>query len=222
MHSGKDATHRCFVGRSLEARERATRKRQNLGSHVELEMVFVKEGNQYFRSGGADHCVSAWIRGVRGGIADLGKPTGIGVGVRIAVRSGRADRGHRAPEIVGIFRIVEGDDPVGETQIEQRKQASALRSRQIMRQRCGLGDLVPVVLNGAVPKWPVNAWSAVAVVLLAIPSDLTCSKVSAYLSLVSFGGPPGRNWSALSRAKGVTRDQCVNWGCGGKFGGVDW
>ena len=22
--------------------------------------------------------------------------------------------------------------------------------------------------------------------------------------------------------EGVTRDQCVNWGCLGKFGGVDW
>ena len=42
-----------------------------------------------------------------------------------------------------------------------------------------------------------------------------------YRSLVNAGGPPGRNWFALSMAKGVTPDQCVNWGCLGKFGGVD-
>src|ERR1700730_19230530 len=62
-------------------------------------------------------------------------------------------------------------------------------------------------------KRPVSASSAVAVVLPAIPKDLTWSKASLYRSLVSAGGPPGRNWFALSRAKGVTRDQCVNWGC---------
>jgi len=45
---------------------------------------------------------------------------------------------------------------------------------------------------------------------LAIPNDLTWSKASLYLSLVNAGGPPGRNWFALSRAKGVTRDQWVN------------
>jgi hypothetical protein len=57
---------------------------------------------------------------------------------------------------------------------------------------------------------PVNASSAVAVVLPAIPSVLIWSKASLYLSLVNAGGPPGQNWLALSNAKGVTRDQWVN------------
>src|ERR1700737_1129555 len=96
--------------------------------------------------------VSARGGGVWGGIADLGEPIGISLGFRVAVRSGGADRGHRSPEIVGVFSIVECAPPVGETQIEERKQPSILRSRQVMRQRRGLGDLVPVVLNGSVPK----------------------------------------------------------------------
>jgi hypothetical protein len=54
-------------------------------------------------------------------------------------------------------------------------------------------------------------------VLPAIPSDFTWSKASLYLSPVNLGGPPGRNWLALSKAKGVTRDQCVNWGLLGEI-----
>jgi len=139
---GKYATEGRFLGGSREACERTDHPRQHLGRHVELEILFVKEGNQHFRSSGADHCMSAWIGGVRGGIADLGKPIGIGVGVRVAVRSGRADRGHRAPKIEGIFRIVEGDDAIGETKVQQREQPVVSRGGQLMRQGRSLSDLV--------------------------------------------------------------------------------
>src|ERR1700730_12398800 len=96
--------------------------------------------------------MSAWVGGVWGGVTDLGKPVGISLGFRVAVRSGGADRGHRAPEIIRVFGIAECDHPVGETQIKPRKQPSVLRGRQVMRQRRGLRDLVPVVLDGPVPK----------------------------------------------------------------------
>ena len=46
MHSGKDATQRCFLRRSREAGERAIHSRQNFRGHAELEMVRVEEGSQ--------------------------------------------------------------------------------------------------------------------------------------------------------------------------------
>src|SRR5215471_19315687 len=128
-------------------------------------MILVEERNQDLRPCRTNGGMGPGVGRVRGGIADLGKPIGISLNVWVPVRSGCADRGHRAPKIVGIFRIVEGDDRVGKTQIEQRKQASVLRGRQIMRQRRGLCDLVPVVLNSPIPKTPGQGWSAVAVVL---------------------------------------------------------
>src|SRR5215469_9621141 len=152
MLASKDATQCCFLRRSREARERANHSGHHLGSHAEFEMVFAKEGSQYLRPRCADDRVSAWVGRVRGCVADLGKPIGIGLGFRVAVRRGRADRGHRPPEIVSVFRVVKCDHGIGKTQIEQRKQPSVLRSRQVMRQRRRLSDLVPVVLNCPVPK----------------------------------------------------------------------
>jgi hypothetical protein len=69
-------------------------------------------------------------------------------------------------------------------------------------------------------KRPVKAWSAVALVLFAMPHDFTSLKTLLYLALVNSGGGPGRNWLALNKANGVTLDHSVNCGAG-KFGGVD-
>ena len=122
MLPSKDAAQRCFLRSSREARERAIHSRHNLGSHAELEMTLAKEGTQHLRPGRTDHGVSARVGRVWGSVAHLGKPIGISLGFRVTVGSGRADRGHRSPEIVGVFGIVECDHPVGETQIKQRKQ----------------------------------------------------------------------------------------------------
>src|SRR6516162_7549831 len=54
VHPSKDPAHRRFLGRSPEARERAIHTRQNLGSHLEVEMVLMEEGNQHLRPRRAD------------------------------------------------------------------------------------------------------------------------------------------------------------------------
>src|SRR6266849_10841656 len=69
---------------------------------------------------------------------------------------------------------------------------------------------------------PVSAWSAEAALLFTIPNAFTSLKTSVYASLANAGGGPGRNWFACCKANGVTWDQCVNCGCAGKLGGVDW
>ena len=77
MHPGENATERCLFRSSSQARERTIHSRQNLGSHVKLEMVFVKEGSQHLLPGGADDRMSPGVGGVWGRVADLGKPVGI-------------------------------------------------------------------------------------------------------------------------------------------------
>jgi hypothetical protein len=57
---------------------------------------------------------------------------------------------------------------------------------------------------------PFSASSGVAVAPPLMPKDWTSFTSSAYRSLVNDGGPPGRNWSACFKAKGVTFRQCVN------------
>jgi len=109
MHSGQDAAQRCFLRRSREAGERAIHSRQNFRGHAEFEMVRVDEGGQHLRRGRADDGMGPWVGGVRGGVADLGKPIGISLGFRVTVPSGRADRGNWSPEIVDVFSIVECD-----------------------------------------------------------------------------------------------------------------
>jgi hypothetical protein len=118
--------------------------------------------------------------------------------------------GHRLP--------VEGDDAVGKAEVQQGEQPGILRRRQVTIERRRLRDLVPVVLDGAVPEAPVNASSGVAAVLPATPSDWTSLTSSLYRSLVSAGGTPGRKVLARRSANGVTFGQCVNCGCLGKFG----
>jgi len=80
MHPGEDAAQRCFFRRSREAGERAIHSRQNFRGHAEAEMVRVEEGSQHLRRGCAYDGMSAWVGGVRGGVADLGKPIGISLG----------------------------------------------------------------------------------------------------------------------------------------------
>jgi hypothetical protein len=123
---------------------------------------------------------------------------------------GGSDRGHRSPEIVGVFSIVKCDHPVGETQIKQRKQPGVLSRRQVMHQRRGLSDLVPIVLNGPVPKPTGQCLVRGSGGAAGDPQCFDLVESIAVPLLINAGGPPGRNWLALSNAKGVTRDQWVN------------
>jgi hypothetical protein len=55
-------------------------------------------------------------------------------------------------QLQGVLGIVEGDDAVGERQIQQGKQSGGLRSGEPMLRSGGLRDLVPVVLNRPILK----------------------------------------------------------------------
>ena len=115
--SGRDPAS-CFHRGSLKACERALHSGHDLGSHAEVEIVLAEERDQHFGPGSADDRMSAGVGGVWGGVADLGKPVGISVGVRVSIRRGCANCGYRAPEIVSVFGIVKGDDPIGKTKIQ--------------------------------------------------------------------------------------------------------
>src|SRR5438105_146993 len=54
----------------------------------------------------------------------------------------------------------------------------------------------------------VCVWSAVRVVLVALPSDWTWARASAYAWLVRAGGPAGRNSLPEVMANGVTFGHC--------------
>src|SRR5947208_5898110 len=152
MHARENAAERRLLGGGREACERAFHSRQNLRRHVELEMVSVEEGNQHLRPGRADHSMSAWVGGVRGGFTDLRKPGRISRCVRVVVCIASPDRGHRPPSIAGVLGVLESDHAVGKAQVQLGKQPRVLRGGQVMRHRRRLGDLVPVVLDGPVPK----------------------------------------------------------------------
>src|SRR6202035_3189727 len=73
---------------------------------------------------------------------------------------------------------------------------------------------------GAEPQnFPAAVWSAVRVVLESWPRLLTSLSASAYATLVTGGGGPGRNCWPLRSTNGVTEPQLVNTGAG-KWGGV--
>jgi len=102
------------------------------------------------------------------------------------------DRGSQVREPSVPLYILTVSDPllVGPVTVPFAKRKSPVRDRVPSVRRLLPGDLVPVVLNGPVPKTAGQCSSAVAVVLPAIPSDLTWSNASPYLSLVNAGTPP--------------------------------
>src|ERR1700747_1711471 len=59
----------------------------------------------------------------------------------------------RAPEVVEVFGLEESYRRVGEGKIELREEMRRSRQVQIVPKRCGLRDLVPKVLNIAVPEF---------------------------------------------------------------------
>jgi len=89
-----------------------------------------------------------------------------------------------------------------------------------MRQRRGLGDLVPVVLNGSVLKM-----AGQRLVCGRAAGDPQC-----FDQVEGVGVPVARQFWRPVRTKLVCglqgkrseRDQLVNCGSGEKFGGVDW
>ncbi len=152
MLSGKDAAQRRLARGVSERIERALHPRHHFGGDAEVGPLVFQRGRERAGGSGADHGVRARIRRIRRSLADQRQPVRIGNGVGIAVGVGRADRRHRPPEIVGVLRVVEGDDRVCEREVQQCEEARGLRGGQVMAQGDGLRDLVPVVLDGPVPE----------------------------------------------------------------------
>ena len=115
----------------------------------------------------------------------------------------------------------ESDRSVGEAYIQQRKETRALFKWEMPMQRGSLCDLVPEVLDVAVPEPSYlglfrGAGSAVyEAETFHFIEDLSIR------SLVSAGGGPGRNTSARVNANGVTWGHWVK-SAGAKLGGVNW
>src|SRR4029077_4625066 len=129
MLSPKNPAERRLVGGVAEGAERTLHPGQHLGSDAELEGITPEESREHARCGCADDAVGARVGGIRAGLADLGKPiwTRARPGVIVRIRS--ADRSDGPPEVVGVLRIVEGDPPVREREVQQREQAGGLRRR---------------------------------------------------------------------------------------------
>ena len=82
----------------------------------------------------------------------LGEPVRVSYSLGIVVGIGSPDGGDRPPETVGIFGIIESNHRIGEGQVEQCKESGVLGRCQVVSQGCRLGDLVPIILNGSIPK----------------------------------------------------------------------
>src|ERR1700721_2660487 len=96
--------------------------------------------------------MSSRIGWIGSGFADSRQPIRISNGFRVDSRIGSSNGGHWPPEIVGVFGVVKGNHVISKTQVQQSKQPRILHRRQSARQRQRLRDLVPIVLNGAIPK----------------------------------------------------------------------
>src|SRR5262249_53476089 len=94
----------------------------------------------------------SWVRWIGRRVTGLRQPVWILYGLGIAIHGGGANRRYRAPEVVGVLRVIERDYRVREAQIEKRKDARAFCRRQMMGKYRGLGDFVPIVLDGSVPE----------------------------------------------------------------------
>src|SRR4029077_18927823 len=74
------------------------------------------------------------------------------VGLRISVSGCESNRSDRPPKVVCVLGFEKGDSGVCKADIQQRKQACAMLEIEITLQRGSLCDLVPEVLDVAVPE----------------------------------------------------------------------
>ena len=72
--------------------------------------------------------------------------------MRISISACELNRSYRTPKVVGVLGLEEGDRRVSQADIQQRKETRALLKIQMTIQRRSLRDLVPEVLNVAVPE----------------------------------------------------------------------
>lgn len=119
--AGEDAAERSLGGGGLEARETAghIRESRRVGSHGQVN-ARPEEPCQHRRSGLAHGRVRAGIGGVECGRRERVPRRVGGVHRRVAGRAG-LDRGDRAPQRVGVLRLIQGDDAVGHSDVEIRE-----------------------------------------------------------------------------------------------------
>src|SRR5580704_11960164 len=72
--------------------------------------------------------------------------------LRISISVCESNRSNRTPKVVRVLGFEEGDRSVGKADIQQRKQACAMLEIEMALQRSRLCDLVPEVLDVAVPE----------------------------------------------------------------------
>src|SRR5207244_7946227 len=74
------------------------------------------------------------------------------VGLRISISVCESNRSDRTPKVVRVLGVEKGNSGVCKADIQQRKQACAMLEIEIKLQRGSLCDLVPEVLDVAVPE----------------------------------------------------------------------
>src|SRR5690348_9032346 len=112
----------------------------------------MKEGNQDRFACCADYRVSTRIGRIRSGIAHFGQPRRIRYCPGIIGCRGIPDGCDWPPEVVGVFGVVEGNYAVCECQVKKCEKASALGGGKPEVNRRRLSDLIPIVLNCAIPE----------------------------------------------------------------------
>src|ERR1700676_1606914 len=152
MYSGEDSAERSLFRSRREVFERTFCARHDFGSDVKVEAMTPEKGIQHSSPGGADYRVGSRIGRVRRGLPNLWKPVRIGQSRGVLGRIGSANSSHRTPEVIHIFGIVEGNYAIGKRQIKRGKKARVLGGCQVTILGSRLGNLIPVVLNSAVPK----------------------------------------------------------------------
>src|SRR6266516_3300659 len=80
------------------------------------------------------------------------KPCWIWVGVRISVCVRQSHRSNRAPKIVRVLCIEKGNSGVCQADVQQSKEPCGVLQIEVMCKSGGLCDLVPEVLDVAVPE----------------------------------------------------------------------
>src|SRR5207248_6233111 len=134
-----------------EACEVSRHSRQRLGADIESELVAEVKA-QHGRARFTDCAVCSWVGRIWSGPRGWWKPRWIRLSLRISISVCESNRSDRAPKVVRVLGFEEGDRSVGKADIQQRKQACAMLETEMALQRGSLCDLVPEVLDVAVPE----------------------------------------------------------------------
>src|SRR5512132_3448904 len=138
---------------AVEAPRRAGCGTALVADRGERDLVGAEEGLQRVHEGTADAGVPRRVVREAGGDerrsgdgnrrVEERQPGRVGLGRRVAVASGLADRGDRAPEVPVVLVVPAADRAVGPGQVRHREQAGALDAVQLLALRQRAEDAVP-------------------------------------------------------------------------------